>query len=105
MKLELNTMLSVVAGSIRSRKSGDMLSLLRLIENPLDDVAMASVLRSPMVAVSDDTLWWLTRESRSESEDDEEDTDETDIPARNRNIGKLYAGICTLDKLFGDIFG
>ncbi len=78
----------------------DMLSLLRLVENPLDDVAMASVLRSPMVAVSDDTLWWLTRESRSVSADnEEEDNDETDIPARNRNIGKLYAGVCALDKL------
>lgn|GEM_PF-3265520 len=78
----------------------DMLSLLRLIENPLDDVAMASVLRSPMVAVSDDTLWWLTRESRSISADnEEEDNDETDIPVRNRNIGKLYAGICSLDNL------
>ncbi len=38
---------------------GDALCLLNLLINPLDDVSLISVLRSPMLAVSDDTLYWL----------------------------------------------
>ncbi|MHB0914325.1 MAG: UvrD-helicase domain-containing protein [Thermoleophilia bacterium] len=38
---------------------GDALSLLRLVVNPLDDLALISVLRSPMVGVSDDLLLQL----------------------------------------------
>lgn len=34
----------------------DLLNLLRALHNPLDDLALASVLRSPMFALSDDAL-------------------------------------------------
>jgi len=37
----------------------DVLNLLRLLVNPLDDLALIAVLRSPMVAVSDDTIYHL----------------------------------------------
>ena len=40
---------------------GDALCLLRLLVNPLNDLALLSVLRSPMAGVSDDTLYWLRR--------------------------------------------
>lgn len=48
-------------GFYETREVRDMLNLLRVVDNPLDDVAMAAVLRSPMVGVSEDTLWWMTR--------------------------------------------
>lgn len=37
----------------------DMLNLLRVLHNPADDLALASVLRSPMFGFSDDELLWL----------------------------------------------
>lgn len=37
----------------------DQISLLRLVENPTDDLALAEVLRSPFCALSDDELFWL----------------------------------------------
>jgi len=40
----------------------DLLRLLQVVENPLDDFALAVVLRSPLVGVSDDTLYWLSRD-------------------------------------------
>jgi ATP-dependent helicase/nuclease subunit A len=48
-------------GFYASREVEDILNLLRVVENPLDDLAMAAVLRSPMAAVNEDTLWRLTR--------------------------------------------
>jgi len=76
----------------------DILNLLRVVENPMDDVAMAGVLRSPMVSISDDALWWLTR-SHNEVEFDENSEDESYLPARNRNIGKLYSGLSQLEQI------
>ncbi len=46
------------------RKSSDVASLLRLLVNPHDDLALVSVLRSPLVGVSDDGLYLLGREGR-----------------------------------------
>jgi ATP-dependent exoDNAse (exonuclease V) beta subunit len=40
---------------------GEVISMLRLLVNPLDDVALLTVLRSPMVGVTDDTLAQLRR--------------------------------------------
>lgn len=37
----------------------DVLSFLELIENPNLDVALACVLRSPFIGISDDSLFWL----------------------------------------------
>lgn len=80
----------------------DILNVLRIIDNPLNDVAMASVLRSPMVAVSADALWWLTRDHIARAPVDEHDPDEeTDVPPKNRFIGKLYSSLGNLEKLTG----
>jgi len=38
---------------------GDTINLFRLLVNPLDDEALVAVLRSPLVGVSDDALYWL----------------------------------------------
>ncbi len=38
----------------------DLINLLSVIEDPLDTVALAGVLRSPFFCVSDDGLYWLS---------------------------------------------
>lgn len=45
----------------------DILSCLTLLENPDDDIALACVLRSPLVAVSEDALFWLASFAKSKS--------------------------------------
>jgi ATP-dependent helicase/nuclease subunit A len=39
----------------------DLLNLLRTINSPSDEVSLAGVLRSPMFALHDETLFWLSR--------------------------------------------
>jgi ATP-dependent helicase/nuclease subunit A len=51
-------------GFYESREVQDLIYLLRALENPHDDFALATVMRSPLVALSDDTLFWLSREWR-----------------------------------------
>jgi ATP-dependent helicase/nuclease subunit A len=41
----------------------DVLNMLRAIDNPRDDYALAGVLRSPMFAMSDEALYWLAAAS------------------------------------------
>lgn len=48
-------------GFYSKRELRHILSLLRCVDNPRDEIAVASVLRSPLVGVSDDTLYWLAR--------------------------------------------
>lgn len=50
---------------------GDTLSMLRLISNPMDDLALVSVLRSPMVGAADDTLLQLRLMAGRDDENDE----------------------------------
>ena len=49
-------------GFFQAREVQDVLHMLRVLENPLDDFSLAAVLRSPLVGVGDDTLYWLTRD-------------------------------------------
>ena len=49
-------------GFFSAREVQDILYLLRALENPMDDFSLAVVLRSPLVGVSDDTLYWLSRD-------------------------------------------
>ncbi len=44
----------------------DLLSCLTLLEDPDDDIALACVLRSPLVAASDDALFWLAFHAKGE---------------------------------------
>lgn len=76
-------------GFYETHEVNDLLCLLKAVDNPLDDVAMAAVLRSPLVGVSDDTLWWLTRKPG------------TDGAQANRQIGRLFDGMHDLDGLAG----
>lgn len=46
----------------------DIMQVLAFLENPLDDIPLAAVLRSPMVRLSEDALYWLTQSSKSQDE-------------------------------------
>jgi len=39
----------------------DLINLLRLIQNPEDEISLLGFLRSPFVQLSDESLFWLTR--------------------------------------------
>jgi len=45
----------------------DLLNLLRAIDIPGDEVSLLGVLRSPMFALHDETLFWLSRNSKGHS--------------------------------------
>ncbi len=49
-------------GFYQAREVQDLVHMLRVLDNPLDDFALAVVLRSPLAGISDDTLYWLSRE-------------------------------------------
>jgi len=51
----------VIAGQgfYRRQEVLDLLNCLRAIYNPLDEIALAAVLRSPLFSLSDETLYWL----------------------------------------------
>ena len=42
----------------------DLIAFLELLENPHLDIPLASVLRSPLVQISDDTLLWLAKAAK-----------------------------------------
>jgi len=43
----------------------DMMSFLAFLENPLSDIPLAAVLRSPMFQVSDNALFWLSHHAKA----------------------------------------
>lgn len=51
--------LSVGSSYFGKLELNDVVNILRLIINPLDDLALLGALRSPMVGLSDDALFWL----------------------------------------------
>jgi len=49
-------------GFYQAREVQDILAMLAVLENPWDDFSLAVALRSPLVGISDDTLYWLARD-------------------------------------------
>lgn len=47
----------------------DMMSFLSHLERPLADIPLAATLRSPFFHITDDTLFWLSRQAKAKSED------------------------------------
>ncbi len=47
----------------------DFINFLRLIDNPYLDIALAGVLRSPIVHISDDALYWLALTAKNDDHD------------------------------------
>lgn len=41
----------------------DLINFLCLVENPMDEIRLAAVLRGPLFGVSDETLFWLSRQT------------------------------------------
>ncbi len=72
-------------GFFASLEVQDIVNLLRAVDNPLDDMAMAAVLRSPLVGLGEDALWWMTRTI-------------DDQPSRH---GKLFTSLSALDDIDG----
>lgn len=70
--LERNIPFHVVKGKgfFEKPEIADLMGLLKLIEDPEDDIALAGVLRSPLVAISDDALYWLSRRAKSRSSEE-----------------------------------
>ena len=66
---EMNIPYEVVKGKgfYEKPEIHDLMGILKLIENPEDDIALAGVLRSPLVGVSDDALYWLSRRAKASS--------------------------------------
>ncbi len=54
-------------GFYTKRELAHILSLLRAIDNPRDDIALASILKSPFAGINDDTLYWLARRALIDS--------------------------------------
>jgi len=52
-------------GFFETMEARDLLSFLQVLSEPDNDVALASWLRSPMIGVSDETLFWVFGQSSS----------------------------------------
>ncbi|MEE9200904.1 MAG: UvrD-helicase domain-containing protein [Candidatus Brocadiales bacterium] len=59
-------------GLYNTREITDLVNLLRVIDNPLDEIRLAAVLRSPFVGVSDECLFWLSHYSKDKNGDGKE---------------------------------
>jgi len=46
----------------------DMMSFLSHLEKPLADIPLAATLRSPLFHITDDTLFWLSRQAKAKNE-------------------------------------
>lgn len=82
-------------GFYETREVQDIIYCLRTIENPLDDFALAVTLRSPLVGVTDETLYWLTRDW---SAWEEGQPYPAQSPAR-MPYGHLWAALSSIDTL------
>ncbi|MEK7821844.1 MAG: UvrD-helicase domain-containing protein, partial [Planctomycetota bacterium] len=51
-------------GLYDTREIIDLINLLQLIDNPLDEVKLAAVLRSPFAGINDHTLFWMAHHAR-----------------------------------------
>jgi len=65
-------------GFYESREVNDLVHLLRIVANPRDEISLAAVLRSPLVAVSDEALFGLRRPGENLSDALERVTTETE---------------------------
>ncbi|HOS43144.1 MAG TPA: 3'-5' exonuclease, partial [Armatimonadota bacterium] len=85
-------------GFYQAREVQDIIHLLRAVENPLDDFSLTVVLRSPLVAVSDDALYWLSHAAPFFA--DEEETEDGELrPALPRACGRLWEAIERLERI------
>ncbi|MBI5870003.1 MAG: UvrD-helicase domain-containing protein [Actinobacteria bacterium] len=67
-RANINNYLAIGVKYFGRPELGDSINILRLLVNQLDDEALVAALRSPMVKVSDDTLYWLRQAAGRDSE-------------------------------------
>lgn len=82
-------------GFYQTREVQDLIHMLAALENPCDDFSLAVVLRSPLVGVRDETLYWLSRGW-------EEWTEGQPLPADPRSspkYGRLWDAIRRVETL------
>lgn len=80
-------------GFYHTQEVQDLRNLLAAIENPLDDVALAAVLRSPLVGVGDAGLYWLGAPAPSGPRDEDEPPPQ--------GAGRIAAGLERAERLGG----
>jgi len=80
-------------GFYHTQEVQDLRNLLAAIENPLDDVALAAVLRSPLVGVGDAGLYWLGAPAPSGPRDEDEPPPQ--------GAGRIAAGLERAEQLGG----
>ncbi|MHB0999465.1 MAG: UvrD-helicase domain-containing protein [Armatimonadota bacterium] len=71
----------------------DIISLLNIIDNPLNDISIAAALKSPFAGISEDALFWLCRDWSAQLPDNQK------IPSLNNNPGKIWQSINRLDAI------
>ncbi|MEK7241213.1 MAG: 3'-5' exonuclease, partial [Planctomycetota bacterium] len=57
-------------GLYDTREIIDLINLLQLIDNPLDEVKLAAVLRSPFAGINDHTLFWMAHHARDKGKEE-----------------------------------
>lgn len=67
-RADISNYLSIGISYYDRLELGDSINMFRLIVNPLDDEALAGVLRSPLAGVADDTLYWLRQTAGYDTE-------------------------------------
>ena len=55
-------------GFYQKEEIRDIISFLSYLENPLADITLAASLKSPLVGISDDTLFWLAKNAKKKDE-------------------------------------
>ncbi|MHB8792545.1 MAG: UvrD-helicase domain-containing protein [Thermoleophilia bacterium] len=68
-RLDISNYLAIGVSYFNRVEMGDAINMFRLLVNPLDDVALTACLRSHLVGVADDTLYWLRQVSNEGSGD------------------------------------
>ena len=56
-------------GFYEKQEVADLLNLLKLIEGSSSDIVLAGVLRSPLVGISDDALYWLSKKAKDQDDE------------------------------------
>ena len=82
-------------GFYQAREVQDLIYLLAVLENPCDDFSLAVVLRSLLVGVSDETLYWLSRAWEDWTEDQPYPADSRSDP----KYGRLWEAIGRVETL------
>jgi len=86
-------------GFYGTREVQDVVYLLRAVDNPLNDVAMAAVLRSPFAGISEDALFWLARDWSPKNREKSAKTPAGRVPPLYERPGKLWRGLAEFDKI------